>query len=243
MRIGNDTSRRYDGVLPWSWETGGQQRLTLFYARFDAHLFDPARFGRAGIVRPENIARSVAKRQAEFFFGRLCAMAGLDRLGMPGIEVAVGERREPVWPAGVIGSISHCRTTAAALVLPARSQAGAGIDIEEVISEPSRLQALMGTVVFPPELARLEQVQGGWDWGVLLTLVFSAKESFFKGAYLRVNRIFDFDALEFVRIDGARSTMVFEVREHLCDAFRPGQLLQVNFTMFDSRHVLTAFLG
>lgn len=243
MRTSDEMSRLYEQVLQWTWEAGGRERLALFYARFDAQRFDPARFGRAGIVPPANIARSVLKRQAEFFFGRACAMAALDRLGLYGIQVAVGERREPLWPAGVSGSITHCRTMAAALVLPARGRAGVGIDIEEVISEPAKLQALIATVVLPPELAYVGQLHGAWDSNVLLTLIFSAKESFFKGAYLRVQRIFDFDAVELVGIDLARSTMTFVVRDNLCDEFRPGHLVEVYFALIDSRHVLTAFLA
>lgn len=243
MPISHETPQQDDGVRQWSWRTGDQRRLTLFHAHFDVHEFDPAHFSRAGIVRPAHIARSVLKRQAEFFFGRACAMAGLRHLGMSGIQVEVGAGREPIWPADVSGSISHCRTMAAAIVLPARAHAGVGIDIEEVIAEPSRREALIGTVVFPPELAYLGQLPPGWDRDVLLTLIFSAKESFFKGAYRRVQRIFDFDAVELAGIDSARGTMAFMVRDNLCDELRRGQIVEVHFTMFDDRHVLTAFLA
>ncbi|WP_244171285.1 hypothetical protein [Xanthomonas populi] len=64
------------------------------------------------------MARSVRKRQAEYFFGRLAARQALQHqaLVVTGTYpyIATGSSREPIWPAQVIGSISHTNQLAAA---------------------------------------------------------------------------------------------------------------------------------
>src|ERR1700761_866695 len=59
-------------------------------------------------VEEEAIARAVAKRRREFTTGRACARVALARLGLPPAAIPRGERGDPQWPAGVVGSITHC---------------------------------------------------------------------------------------------------------------------------------------
>ena len=54
------------------------------------------------------VARAVPARRAEFAAGRRAAHRAMERLGVPAAPVAMGSDRAPVWPPGVIGSISHC---------------------------------------------------------------------------------------------------------------------------------------
>ena len=49
------------------------------------------------------------KRQTEFLAGRWCARQAL-RVCVPesgDIEIAIGHNREPLWPAMVVGAITH----------------------------------------------------------------------------------------------------------------------------------------
>jgi enterobactin synthetase component D len=76
--------------------------------------FDPAQlaaddFQRAGIVPSASLQRSVAKRQAEYLAGRVCARAALQRLDGRDYVPGTHEDRSPVWPAGIHGSITHSR--------------------------------------------------------------------------------------------------------------------------------------
>ena len=64
-----------------------------------------------GILYPEeaaSIKRAVPKRWREFTAGRLCAREALRRLGIERHPILVGEHREPLWPSGVVGTLSHC---------------------------------------------------------------------------------------------------------------------------------------
>jgi 4'-phosphopantetheinyl transferase EntD len=101
--------------------------------RFDAEAFDPSLYQRFGIIRPDAIARSVVKRQAEFFYGRLAARLALAGQDMNHVNLPVGRSREPVWPAGWTGSISHTTGIAGAIVAPTGSSRckGIGLDLDD----------------------------------------------------------------------------------------------------------------
>lgn len=53
------------------------------------------------------VERAVAKRQREFAAGRACARGALAQLGVAAVSIPAGPQREPVWPEGVTGSITH----------------------------------------------------------------------------------------------------------------------------------------
>ena len=55
-------------------------------------------------------------RQWEFTAGRLCAVQAIRGLGGSETEIPVGERGEPIWPKGFVGSITHTQGYAAAAV-------------------------------------------------------------------------------------------------------------------------------
>src|SRR5690349_15824016 len=54
------------------------------------------------------IAKSVAKRRNEFITVRHCARQALGELGVPPVPILKGDKGEPCWPAGVVGSLTHC---------------------------------------------------------------------------------------------------------------------------------------
>ena len=84
-------------------------------------LFDGL-FGR-GIVVAENlvehasgrlfadeqagITSAVPSRRAEFVAGRTLARVAMRRLGLPPQALPVGPDRAPLWPANIVGSITH----------------------------------------------------------------------------------------------------------------------------------------
>ena len=54
------------------------------------------------------IARAVAKRRNEFVTVRYCARQALGELGVPPVPILKGDKGEPCWPDGVVGSLTHC---------------------------------------------------------------------------------------------------------------------------------------
>jgi enterobactin synthetase component D len=212
--------------------------LALFLVEFDAASFSDSAFADAGIDCPEPIARSVRKRRAEFYYGRLCARSALAVIGSPG-QVGTGAQREPRWPGNVVGSISHSDTIAAAAVAPAADCGGVGIDLAERIAAAG-VAELIGIVVSKREHSYLASLGAQQDIALCLTLVFSAKETFFKAVYNLVREYFDFDAIEVIEIDFGAALLRFEFRQTLCAGIQAGGRCAIPFVLLD-QHVLTVF--
>ena len=120
------------------------------------------------------VARAVAKRRAEFTTVRTCARRALGRLGLPPAPLLSGEKREPLWPAGVVGSLTHCAGYGAAAVAWATDLATVGIDAEPHAELP---EGVLERVSLPVERRELRALPVGVHWDRLL---FSAKESVYK---------------------------------------------------------------
>lgn len=210
---------------------------------FDEARFSVEAFAAAGIACPDSVTRSVRKRQAEFFFGRLaarCALRALDPAGAAA-EVAIGPRREPRWPEGVIGSISHSHGLAAASACARGRWQGVGIDLEQVVDATSRA-ALVATVVDEAELALLRTHGQGPPLDALLTVAFSAKESLFKGAYVSIGDFFDFSAARLTALDFVRGRLNLRLTRTLNPYFAEGRFFELGFQFLDSENVMTHFV-
>ncbi|MEU7796529.1 4'-phosphopantetheinyl transferase superfamily protein [Micromonospora sp. BL1] len=139
------------------------------------------------------VARAVAARRQEFVTARRCAREALARLGYAPAPIRPGPRREPVWPAGVVGSITHCTGYRAAAVAPAGALAGLGIDAEPHEPLPDGVAGVVLTAGEPERLAALRAADPATHWDRLL---FSAKESVYKAWYPLTGRWLGFEEAE-----------------------------------------------
>src|SRR5882672_7976907 len=73
---------------------------------------------------------AVAPRRSEFATTRSCARQALHRLGVPEGPILRGPKREPLWPPGIVGSLTHCTGYRAAAVARASDVLAIGIDAE-----------------------------------------------------------------------------------------------------------------
>lgn len=217
----------------------GDPTIPLFLARFRTPAFRPALFDTFDIARPATIAASVPKRQAEFLAGRICARAALQRAGHAAAQVPVGPQRAPQWPAGAKGSITHNACFAAAAVSADGSTLGIGVDIETLIDGATGGQ-VASQVASAAELARLHAPTAGPDAQARLTLIFSAKESFFKAAYAQVGDYFGFDAVELLAFDPAAARLQFRCVQALGPALAAGTRFDAHYEQLDAATVLTA---
>jgi len=216
--------------------------ITLRLIDFDVERFDAQAFATAGIALPPRIARSVHKRQAEFFFGRLAARQALQALGSAAaaLEIGIGSGREPLWPRGFVGSIAHDRRYAAAALDRDTQRRGIGIDIERVV-DPELGAALRQTVVSSDELRRLQAADSGWPAAALMTLAFSAKESFFKGVFGVVREVFDFDAAEVIAFDPTAARLQLRLRRDLPGGLAAQQEFALGYAFVDASTLVTHF--
>jgi 4'-phosphopantetheinyl transferase EntD len=75
---------------------------------------------------------AIAPRRAAYQWGRALAHRAMADLGWPAAPVLRGSRRQPLWPDGLVGSITHCHGYCAAAVARAGDFAAVGIDAEVV---------------------------------------------------------------------------------------------------------------
>ena len=152
------------------------------------------------------LGRAVKKRRREFATARACARAALHELGEPPAAIPAGPRGAPVWPTGIVGSITHCEGYRAGAVARATDVAALGVDAEP---EAPLRAGLLGDIALPEEraqLAALALAEPGVCWDRLL---FSAKESVYKSWFPLAGRWLGFEDAT-VSIDRAAGT--FSVR-------------------------------
>ncbi|MFC7521677.1 4'-phosphopantetheinyl transferase superfamily protein [Xanthomonas populi] len=99
----------------------------------------------------------------------------------------------------------------------------------------------MSTVVDSSELALLQAICASTDWPleVLLTIVFSAKESLFKASFSAVGRYFDFSCAHLVALDPLAGWVHFQFSEHVCPDLPSGHLCDISFGSVDPQTVIT----
>lgn len=195
---------------------------------------DPGAFG---IALPPALERAVPRRRIEFAAGRWCAREALRTLDdrVANLDVGIGAQREPLFPAGVVGAITHGGGLAAAAVARARDVRGVGVDIAPWISDEA-LASVEQTVLVAGEGERLCE-QAGWSRARVATAVFSAKETLFKCLFPTVGRYFDFADAEIVELAPDRFTARVRVslaREILAGAVYTGRM------QLTEAHVVTA---
>ena len=120
------------------------------------------------------IAKSVPKRRNEFVTVRHCARVALEQLGVAPAPILKGEKGEPCWPDGVVGSLTHCR---GAVVGLDRSVRSVGIDAEPHGVLPD---GVLNAVSLPVERYEIGALPGGLHWDRIL---FCAKEATYKAWY------------------------------------------------------------
>ena len=136
------------------------------------------------------ISRAVEKRRREFRTVRHCARRALRELGLPPAAVLPGEHREPVWPLGVVGSLTHCAGYRAAAVAHMRDVLTVGIDAEPHEPLPP---GVADAIALDEELARLTGLAAAesavcWD-----RLLFCVKETVYKAWFPLTQRWLGFE--------------------------------------------------
>ncbi len=119
------------------------------------------------------IRGAAAKRRREFVSGRLCARRALDRLGVEPCAIPRGARGEPLWPPGVVGSITHRAHYRACALASSIHLAALGIDAER---NAPLSDGVWERIAFGAERELPREVDGVR----LDALLFSAKESLYK---------------------------------------------------------------
>ena len=127
------------------------------------------------------MSRLAPVRRNEFLAGRRAAEDALaEWLPRGTYSIGIGSEREPIWPEGFCGSLSHSREWAVAAGGKAESLGSVGVDLED----PRRLSPKTWRLVLTPgeqDWIHLHIPEEEWKWWG--TLLFSLKECFYKWQY------------------------------------------------------------
>jgi len=151
-----------------------------------------------------SVEQAVEKRRREFTTARACVREAFSQLGLPPSPVTNGARGEPRWPAGVVGSITHCEGYRACAIARSTDMTTIGIDAEPHAPLPA---GVLSDIVGAQELSwlgdrRRDIPSVHWD-----RLLFSAKESVYKAWFPLAKRWLGFeDAI--VTLDTSTETFV-----------------------------------
>lgn len=140
-----------------------------------------------------SLSLAVTKRKSEFVAGRYMARQALIALGSTSFTVGIGTNRAPLWPDAFVGSISHSKEYAICAVANVANITRLGIDVENFLDEKSA-RDIVGSVLIRSEYTLVGTYSNPNP--VIVTLIFSAKESLFKALYPEVGRYFDFDVVQ-----------------------------------------------
>jgi 4'-phosphopantetheinyl transferase EntD len=186
------------------------------------HVEEAVDVDREVALRPDEahfVADAVDTRRREFAVGRSLAREALRSIGASAGPIGVGAHREPLWPAGVVGSITHCDGYIAAAVAFRDDVRSLGVDAEPALPLPADVVALVAS---PDEFARLDGIGPAAE-----RVLFSAKESIYKAWFPLTGRWLGFEDcdLSLTPSDTAAGSFVGNVRpsllidEHDVDAF------------------------
>jgi 4'-phosphopantetheinyl transferase EntD len=150
------------------------------------------------------LRNAVPKRRAEFATARVCAREALARMGFPPTPLLPGPDRAPVWPAGVVGSISHTNGRCGVVLDRSPPVRSVGLDIETARPLDDGVLAIILTEkerdwLFAENAARSD----------LAVLFFCAKEAYYKCQYPLTRSYLGFKDVE-ITVD--RESGRFEAR-------------------------------
>ncbi len=148
------------------------------------------------------VERAVAKRRREFTTARACAREALAALGLPARPILSGPKGEPLWPAGIVGAITHCDGYRACALARSNELGSIGVDAEPNLPLPN---GLLADIALPEEREHLGELARRaplthWD-----RLLFSIKESVYKAWFPLTGRWLGFeDAVVAIDLDEQR---------------------------------------
>jgi 4'-phosphopantetheinyl transferase EntD len=167
------------------------------------------------------IAKSVAKRRNEFITVRYCAREALGELGVQPVPILKGEKGEPCWPDGIVGSLTHCEGYRGAAVARLGEVRSVGIDAEPHEGLP---KGVLDAVSLPAERAALQAMPTALHWDRIL---FCAKEATYKAWFPLTRRWLGFeDAHITFDVDDTGTSGGFESRILIDPAAVSGPPLQ-----------------
>jgi 4'-phosphopantetheinyl transferase EntD len=181
----------------------------------------------------QGIAKAVAKRRQEFAAGRACSRLLLREFGVIDYALLAADDRQPLWPKTLVGSITHTQQFCAAVVAESTCVRAIGIDSEISGGVKPELWIRLCTA---DERAWLETLETR-DRRAAATLLFSAKEAFYKSQYPLTRQKLSFQDAT-IQVDWGAQRGAFIVHAPRAAATRDRGVLRGRF-LFHEQFVTT----
>jgi len=152
-------------------------------------------------VEARQIAGAVAGRRADFAWARACAREAMSRLGVQSGPIVRGGKGMPVWPPGVVGTLTHTDGLRAAALAPADRVRSVGLDVEP---HEALADGVLEVVSLPEEAAWVRAMGaeiGSVHWDKLL---FTAKEATYKAWFPLTRRWLGFEDAHITLVPDSR---------------------------------------
>jgi 4'-phosphopantetheinyl transferase EntD len=193
--------------------------------------------GRFPMGASETDAVSMAsdRRAAEFATGRHCARRALGLLGHPLVEIPRLPTNAPGWPASISGSLSHSAGYCGAVVAWRDQFDAVGFDVER---RGGVSMSVLADIASDAEVSRLER-ESSHTMADLATVLFSAKESYYKAHHQAYGSELDFLDVEFRLLGPGAFEITHPGRS---DAAADHLVPRAGKFLIGSRHVFTAMV-
>ncbi|VEL98322.1 4'-phosphopantetheinyl transferase EntD [Alteromonas sp. 76-1] len=205
-----DDSAFINRITTW---THNKLPVNMVMCHFQLRHFTSTLFHHFDISLPNQILKSVSKRQAEFLAGRVAAQKVMQQEFPHEFiqQIKISKNRAPDWPQGYCGSISHTENMAVSIASRVDQFDSLGVDLEGYLS-PEVSAEIAHQIHSAEEILLLNA--NGVPNNRATTLIFSAKESLFKALYKYVNEFFGFESAFVDDIDLEASTIYLVLEEN-----------------------------
>ncbi len=132
------------------------------------------------------------KRLKDFSTGRYCARKALANIGCEKAEILMSNDKQPIWPTGHVGSISHSNSLAGAIVSKDSLIRSIGLDIETI----GKIKPEMWRLLYTEAESEFLNTFTGEALAYHTTLLFGFKESFYKLQYPLTKTFLNFTDVE-----------------------------------------------
>lgn len=208
------------------------REISIYGCVYNLNSFNKLLFKKYSINCPIEISHSIKKRQAEYLAGRYMSMKALNAIGIGLTDIRTGLDRSPMWPENITGSITHTDSVAFSAVSRKEKFDYIGIDFENIFSVKT-VKEVEKFIVKESEKERLKKDFKSINYPVLLTFVFSAKESLFKALYPNVGYYFDFSVAEIVYFSENEKTFSIRLTKSLNTTIVAGSIFEGCFQIFN----------
>jgi 4'-phosphopantetheinyl transferase EntD len=156
---------------------------------------------------PDGMKNVAQTRQQEFIAGRYCAFKASKEVGYDLSQLPAAPTREPVWPEGILGSITHSKQMAISCVSVSDEISSIGIDAEELM-KIGLAQEIERVIATEEELLMI----AGADYQMGITILFSAKEALYKALFPLARTFIDFKEVKLTKLHSDKRLFELELK-------------------------------